>query len=150
MCNRPQNQNCHLRRLKGNRVTQTNTEAPARSYTKVIVTHQSERETVEPDVRWFVTDLPVATEIEDDGPMRFGNAYIWSSHYDRDLQSYMAMYAEALKDFPGLTMENCECLSVVQSGWAKGFAVLRFSVTPDLKMEGWENREDRLYDMILG
>lgn len=80
---------------------------------------------------------------------RSGNVYIWTRNYDRSVESYLGMYAEALKAFPDLKIGDCECLFVSKSRWCRGVPVLKFHALPDLKIDGYENRENHLHDMIV-
>jgi len=58
--------------------------------------------------------------------------------------------AEARKDFPDLKDEDVDCRTVVESGYCKSMPIIRFSVPPDTKKDGWYSCEDRLPDIQWG
>lgn len=79
---------------------------------------------------------------------RSGNAFIIPNNYDHSLAGFIRMLKEARKSFPSLKLSDVECLTVLQSSWCKGCPLIRFPVEPDIKIEGWENQEKRLPDVV--
>ncbi len=55
-------------------------------------------------------------------------AYIMIGYCPDTLAYFNAMYQEALKSFPDLTEEECECGKIRKSSWCFGFTYLTFLI----------------------
>lgn len=82
-----------------------------------------------------------------DRKYRSGNVFVVAS-YNTSLETYQRLFAEVQKDFPeqNLKPKDIECGTIIGSSWANRCAAIRFSIVPDTKREGYENREDKLPD----
>lgn len=64
-----------------------------------------------------------------------GRAFILVGYCPDTLEYFLAIFEEAKKSYPELTLGEVICSKVKESGWCKGFTLITFSVKT--KAKGW-------------